>query len=239
MWTAARSSISSAARSSISSAATLASPALPGGTCGGGDDLAVGVDGDMSSVSVEAAVDGLVPVAVLGVNGGDGPGRRRWPTAPRLGHRPAELAAIEQRQAAERVAGTRSRPAHHGRRDVPVDLWLGRAGVVVTAVEHTTQLSLECVVGDAQQIPQSRAEQRDRVHRRHRVIQRRRVQHPPCAHQPRSRGGIDAGGEDAPRIVGRGQAGPHVEQTSCGRATPRPRSHIRPPRSCSANGHRK
>ncbi|WP_394378740.1 hypothetical protein [Saccharopolyspora spinosa] len=52
--------------------------AVAGADVGGGDDLAVRVDGDMACGAVETAGLGFVPVAGFGVDGGDDPvGRDR------------------------------------------------------------------------------------------------------------------------------------------------------------------
>jgi hypothetical protein len=88
------------------------------GDGGGGDDLGIGVDANVSFVAVESTCDGLRPVPGLRVDGGDHPVFRDPPRDPkhprlvlievltehggqqrrRLGHRLGQFAALKHRQ---------------------------------------------------------------------------------------------------------------------------------------------
>src|SRR6266508_5210006 len=118
-----------------------------------GDDLAVGVHRQVALVAIEAAGGGLVAVAGLGVHGGDHPvlghpagdakgavigllqvlAHHLGQQLGRLAQLDAKLPALQHRQAREGVAGPGVDERVAGLGVVPVDLGLGRAGVVVAA----------------------------------------------------------------------------------------------------------
>ncbi len=87
-----------------------------------------------------------------------------------------------------------------------------RGPVVVIACEQATQFGLQHHVARGEQSADRGADQRDRVHRRDRVIQRRRVQHPPAANQTRRLRGLQHRLEDPVRLVGRPKPGAHIDQ---------------------------
>ena len=101
-----------------------------------------------------------------------------------LGHRLGERAALQQRQRRVRIPGARSHQRLPHCLVVPVDLRLGRRGVLLPAGQGRLQFGRQRLVGRLEQPPDGRAQQRDGVHGGHRVIQRRGVQHPPHPDQP-------------------------------------------------------
>ncbi len=140
----------------------------------------------------------------------------------RLGHHRGQLPAIQHRQARQRVLG----PGVHQRlprgRVVPVDLRLGRTGVVVPALQRGPQLGLQHHLSHPQQAPHSRADQRDRVHGRHCVVQRGGVQHPPPAHQPCLLGRVQGHLEHPVGPLGTAQPLAHVDQHRVREPAPTP-----------------
>ena len=198
---------------------------------GGCDDLRVGVDRDVSLVAVETAGGGLVPMPRLRVDGGDhpvlgdppgdpehpprpapGPGRPRWPTAPQPAPAPAQLPPVECRQQRTRVAGQRVDQRLARRRVVVITGRLARGGIVVVAAQQAPQLRRQLAIAGPQQPADRRANQRHRVQRGHRVIQRRRVQHPPPPDQPRRPRHLQRHLEDPVRPRRPGQPRPHIHQ---------------------------
>jgi hypothetical protein len=95
---------------------------------------------------------------------------------------------------------------------IPVDLRLGQAGVLVGAAKHHPQLGRQPPLSHLQQPPDRRAQQREGVHGRHRVIQRGGVQHPPHPDQPGLAGRLHGDLEDPLGPVRGGQPRPHVHQ---------------------------
>jgi hypothetical protein len=98
---------------------------IAGGDRGGGDDFAVGVDGEVALVAVEAAVVGLVPVPGLRVDGGDDPVRGDLPGD-------AEHAVGAGFQVLTQHRGEQLRRLHHRLRQVPITVKGGEQGVAVT-----------------------------------------------------------------------------------------------------------
>ena len=74
------------------------------------------------------------------------------------------------------------------------------------------QLALQPGLGHPQQTADRRADQRDRVHGGHRVIQRCRVQHPLQPDHPGLARRVQRHVEDPPRIIRGGQPSPKVHQ---------------------------
>jgi len=103
---------------------------------------------------------------------------------------------------------------------VPVDLRLAQRQVVIAAGQDRPQLSLQTGVGDLQQGPDRRSDQRDRVHRGDRVVERRGVQDPLHPNQARLRCRVQHHPEQPARISRRCQPGPHVDQHGVGEADP-------------------
>ena len=186
----------------------------------------------MALVAVKAAGAALVAMAGIGVDGGDHPvggdltGDPEHPLAaqfqilahhrrhqPRgLGHRRGQRAALKGSEHRTGILGTRIHQHRPGRLVVPVDLRLGQTGVVLAAGKHPSQLSRQRLVAHLEQAPDGRAQQRDRVHGRHCVIQRGGVQHPPHPHQPSLAGRSHRDRKDPLRPGRGGQPRPHVHQ---------------------------
>jgi hypothetical protein len=185
----------------------------------------------MRLVAVEATVAGLVSVPGLRVDGGDDPiggdfaGDAQPPVVAglkvlpedggqqlhRLGDRLVQVLAPGQ-DAEQRIPvtgpGIDQRLA--GGLVVPIHDRLARAGVVVTSGKHLPQRPGQTGTGRRQQTADRRTDQRDRVHRGDRVIQRRGIQHSSTAQQPglASRGERDL--EDPIRAIRAAQPFPHV-----------------------------
>ena len=142
---------------------------------------------------------GLVPVPGLWIDGGDhpvlrdppamrtpprrpgrGPDPTRWPTAPRPGPPPPPAPPPDHQQRMRR--GPARRPARHGRPCRPSRM-TGLPAATYSSSRASTARNSPPRCARGQQPADRRADQCDRVHRGHRVIQRRRVQHPPPAHQ--------------------------------------------------------
>ena len=100
-------------------------------------------------------------------------------------------------------------PGHHV---IPLTLWLPCGGVVVVAAKHLSDVSCQLHVCHPQKATEGRADECHRVLRRHCVIERRRVQHPLAAHQPRRAGYLQTLLEDAIGSLGAPQSRPHVHQ---------------------------
>ena len=184
-----------------------------------------------------------MPVPGVRVHGGDHPVLRnptRDPERPigaglqvltqhrgqqrrRLLHRLGQFAAIQQREHREPVPGPRIDQLFAGGPVVPVDLRLAVADVVVPAAQHHPQLRGQVGVGGGgggEQPAHRRPDQRDRVHRGHRVIQRRRVQHPAPAHQTGRMRRLQTHLEDPVRACRTTQPRAHVHQHRVREAAP-------------------
>ena len=129
-----------------------------------------------------------------------------------LVHLGGQLTPVQRRHQRYRVAGQRVHQRRPRPRIVVVAHRFSRAGVVVVAAQHCPQLGLQLRLGDPQQPADRRTDQRDRVHRGHRVIQRGRIQHPLTPHQPRRLGRLQSDLEDPIRPRRAGQPGAHVHQ---------------------------
>jgi hypothetical protein len=130
----------------------------------------------------------------------------------RLPHRVGELATIQHREHREPVPGPGVDQLLAGRPVIPVDLRLTSRDIAIPARQHRPQLSSQRRVGGAEQPPQRRADQRDRVHGGHRVIQRGRVPHPPPPHQPRRTRRLQPDLKDPVRTLGIAQPRAHIHQ---------------------------
>ncbi len=147
---------------------------------------------------------GRVPFQVLAGHAGQ---QRR-----RLRQRRARLLPVQCRRQRPGVAGQHIDQLLPGRRVVVVTRRLSRGRIVIVAGQRGPQLPGQLAVRGVQQPADRRADQRDRVHRGHRVIQRRGIQHPPPAHQPGRSGGLQGHLENPVRLRGSGQPGPHIHQ---------------------------
>ena len=125
-------------------------------------------------------------------------------------HRP-QLLAVEGGQQPAGVFGQRIHQRLPGSRVIVVTRRLARPQVIVVAGQQGAQPRLP-LASDREQPADRRADQRHGVHRGHRVIQRSRVEHPPPAHQPGLRAGLQRHLEDPVRARRAGQPGPHVHQ---------------------------
>ena len=129
-----------------------------------------------------------------------------------LPDRLVQLAPVQYRQDRVPVPRPGGDQLLAGARVVPVDLRLPRRDVVVTTRQRRPQRERQIGIGRLEQPPQRRADQRDGVHRGHRVIQRRRVQHPAPTHQPGRPGRLQTHLEDPVRAPRTAQPLPHVHQ---------------------------
>jgi hypothetical protein len=170
---------------------------------GRGNQLAVGVDRGMPLVAVKATGAGLWPWRASGSTPRS-PGRRRpYRRSGSCHRRPAPGLGRRWRPAAERpeppppAAGGPAGPQHpvgvpggriHQHRScrlvVPVDRRLGQAGAVVGTGKHPPSSAANPSSATLSSPRDGRAQQRDGVHGRHRVIQRCGVQHPPHPTSP-------------------------------------------------------
>ena len=186
----------------------------------------------MPLIAVKPAGAGLVTVPGVGVHSRDHPVLRdpahdpehailalveilpddRREQRRRLLELRAKLAAVQRDK--QRVRVLRERVDHLLPR-LPVLVIadrLPRARVIIIAAEQPAQLALQITITDGQQPADRRADQRDRVHRRDRVIQRRRIQHPPPADQPRPLRDIKHRLEDPIRTLRGPKPGAHIDQ---------------------------
>ena len=145
-----------------------------------------------------------VTVQILADHGGQQPRR-----LIDLGVERPPIQRIHQRH---RVAGQRIHQHLPRGAVVVVTHRLARRHVVVITGQQRPQLGVQTRADHRQQSPDRRADQRDRVHGGHRVIQRGRVQHPPPAHQPGGLGHLQGDLKDPVRPTRAGQPGPHVHQ---------------------------
>ena len=202
------------------------------GDPGRGDDLAVRVDSDMALVPVEAAVVGLVPVPGLRIHGRDHPVRCHLPGdthhAVRSGlqvlaqhrgqqlhslrHHVRQLLPVQGGQQHVAIPGPGVHQRVPGRLVVPVDDRLARAGVVVATGKQRPQPRGQLGVGHTQQPTDRRADQRDRVHRGNRVVQRSGIQHSTPSQQSGLPGRVQRHVEDPVRAIRAAQPFPHVDQ---------------------------
>ena len=130
----------------------------------------------------------------------------------RLPDRVGKPATIQQREHREPIASPGVDQLLTSGPVVPVDLRLAVAGVVVPAAQPRPQRGGQLGIGDGEQPPHRRADQRDGVHRGHRVIQRGRVQHPPPPHQSGRGRRLQPHLEDPVRSCRIAQSSAHVHQ---------------------------
>ena len=232
------------------------------GDRGRGDDLRVRVDRGVALVAVEPARGGLVPVpGVAGPrwrspdpcatrrairNTPSGPVSRSWPStvansAAACSTASASSAAIQQREHREPVAGPGVDQLLAGGPVVPVDLRLAVADVVVPAAQHRPQLRRPARRSATREQPaHRRADQRDGVHRGHRVIQRGRVQHPPPARpaRPRAAASSPTSKIRSGRVERRSRARMSTSTVCANRGPARRRTRRPRPRSASARRRR-
>ena len=175
---------------------------------------------------------GLVPMPGLRVDGRDHPVRghlagnaqhpvraglqvlpqHRGQQPHGLRHRVGQLLAVQGGQHRVPVPGAGVDQRVPGCLVVPVDDRLAGTGVVVTAGQQGPKPPGQVHVDHAQQATHRRADQRDRVHRGHRVVQRGGVQHPTPAHQSRLLRRVQRHSEDPIRVIRATQPLPHVDQ---------------------------
>ena len=168
------------------------------------------VDGGDHPVGGDPAGDAKHPVGIAG----RGPGRPRWPAARAAWSTSSvELAPVQRRHQRHRVAGQRIHQRPGAPRVVVVTHRLTRRrcsrrrGTAAPAARSRSSASAHL-----QQGADRRTDQRDRVHRGHRVIQRGRVQHPPHAPPARPPWPPPAWSRRSGRPIGAGQPGAHVHQ---------------------------
>ena len=200
---------------------------------GVGDDLGVGVHSDVALVAVEASRGALAAVAGVGIDRGYDTVRcdttrdahppvgallevlaqDRGQQLNRLGGGSAQVPPLHRR---EHRRGVRGEPCHQRltRSGVlPVAIRLRSRRVSVAAAKHRPQLLLKAPRSRRRQRPTHRAGQhRDSVLSGHRVIHRRRVEHPPQRQRPRLAGRVERHIEDPPRAPRSRQTRPHAHQ---------------------------
>ena len=132
----------------------------------------------------------------------------------------AELFALEDHEAGVGVLGPTVDEGVTGGGVVPVDLGLGRAGVVVPARHGLAHVGCQFVVGHLEQAPDGRADERDGVHGGHRVIERGRVEDALASDEPGLFGGVTGDVEDPVGMFGAPQALAHVDEDGVGEARP-------------------
>jgi hypothetical protein len=170
---------------------------------GRGNQLAVGVDQGMPLVAVKATGAALVAMAGVGID------HRDHPVGGDLtGDPEAAIVALLQVLAddgAQQPSGLSRRRRQRAARQDPSTPWASRAGAATSAAlaawssrsigglarpasssapASTPQLGRQPLLGHLEQPRDGRAQQRDGVHGRHRVIQRCGVQHPPHPTSP-------------------------------------------------------
>ena len=173
-----------------------------------------------------------MPVPGLRVHGrenpvrGDSPGDPEYPGRVLLqvlaGHAGQQLRGLRQhrirllplqrRQQRAGIFGQHADQLLPGGRVVVVTGRLAGGRVIIIAAQHRAQLAGQVTASGLQHPADRRADQRDRVHRGNRVIQRRGIQHPPPPHQPGRPGHLHGHLEDPVRPRRPGQPGPHVHQ---------------------------
>ena len=103
---------------------------------------------------------------------------------------------------------------------VPVDRGLVGGGVVVATAQCAPQLGFEVVVGHLEQAPDGRADQGDRVHGGHGVIEGRRVEDALFADQPGLFRRLAGHVEDPVGRLGGAKALAHVDEDGVGEVRP-------------------
>src|ERR1019366_5315674 len=156
-------------------------PGVAGRDHGGGDDLAVGVDGHMALIAVEPPGRGLMAMAGVGVDDRDHPVLGHFAGdaenavvtgfdvladhgGQQLRHRGdagAERAAVEDGQAGVRIFGQFVDQAFTGGGIVPVTARFAPTGIVVVAAQYRPQLSLQASVDDVEQLTYGGADHGD------------------------------------------------------------------------------
>ena len=186
----------------------------------------------MALVAIEAAGRGLVTVTGIGVNGGDDPvpgdlagdtkppvvallevlAQHRGQQFSHLDDLDGQVPSVEHAETGEPIGGQLSDELFAGDRVVPVTRRLAARPVVVIAGQHGPQLGFEQRVGGSEELTDRRADHRDRVLGRYRVIQRCRVQHSLGRHNPGLPGRVNSDLEDALRAGRTTEPGPHIDQ---------------------------
>ena len=194
----------------------------------------------MALVAIEALGLGLVAVAGLGIDRRDDPVSRHAAHDAKggalalfdvladdggeqsggLGELGAELSSVEKQQDAIGVLGPTVDEGVTGGGVVPVDLGLGRAGVVVPALHGLAHGGGQFGIGHLEHAPDGRADESHGVHGGHRVIERRRIQHALASDEPGLFGGVTGDVEDAVGMFGAPQALAHVDEDGVGEARP-------------------
>ena len=195
------------------------------------DELGVGIDRDVALVPVEGMVARLVAVAGVGVDRADDPvGRNlagdsdppvgsvlevlaehRGQQDRRLRERRRHGLALEPGEHGLPVPGERVDQGRAGRGVVPVGGGLAAGAVVVVATEPGAERRLP-LARDREHAPDRAAHEGDRVHGRDRVVQRRRVEHPPDAQEPGTLRDLERALEDPVGPVRAGEPCPHVDE---------------------------
>jgi hypothetical protein len=124
----------------------------------------------------------------------------------------AQLSSVERDQQRPRVLRQRVDQRLARRAILVVAHRLARRPILIIAAQKPAQLRLQLRIADGQQAADRRAHERDGVHRRDRVIQGRRIQHPPTTDQPSLPGGLEHHLEDPIRTLRARQPGAHVDQ---------------------------
>src|SRR5258708_33901490 len=110
--------------------------------------------------------------------------------------------AVECERIDERLAGLRI---------VPIARRLAGLGVVVVALEATAHLLFKLAWSDSEQANKGRANERDRVLRRHRVVERGRIQNALATDEPGLARRTDHHLEDPIRPLGPTKRPTHVD----------------------------
>ena len=186
----------------------------------------------MTLVTIEAAGLGFVAVAGVGIDRGDHPvpgdaphdtehsvlafldvlaqhGRQQFAG---LVHDRVEDPTVEYFETSEPVTGHHIDQRGAGLGVIPIDLRFRVRPVEITADDRCTKFGFETAVRVAEQSPDSGTDQRDRVHCRHRVIQRSGVQHPTLRNQAGRFRCFEHRFEDPLRPIRACQPGAHVHQ---------------------------